>query len=78
LYDCDWIEAERRFSSALEHDPEPALICADCAFYAWALGRAEDAEPRMRRVVENDPLMVFYRLQLAFLLAASTRIEDLI
>jgi TolB-like protein/Flp pilus assembly protein TadD/predicted Ser/Thr protein kinase len=67
MFDYDWNEAERRFSLAFAREPVPALVCLDYTLYSVALGKAGQAEQRMRHLVEAEPLVVFYRLHLAFI-----------
>lgn len=42
-------------------------MCLDYTLYSVALGKAGQAEERVRHLVEAEPLMVFYRLHLAFI-----------
>jgi serine/threonine protein kinase len=72
-FDYDWTEAEQRSVLALARDPAPAWACCVTTILMIALGRAREAEDRMRRVVEADPLMHMYRVYLAFLLLATGR-----
>ena len=72
-YDYDWSEAGRLVKAALAYDPAPAIACWVNALYLIALGRAGEAEARIRRMVEADPLTVFNRHYLALLLAAMGR-----
>ena len=76
LFDYDWNEAERRFSLALARDPVPALVCMDYTLYSVALGRAGQAEERMRRAVEAEPLLVFPRIHLGFIFLSMGRYQE--
>jgi eukaryotic-like serine/threonine-protein kinase len=75
-FDHDWKEAERQYALALARDPVPGFTCMNYTAYRIALGRPWEAEERMRRAVEADPLMVFHRHYLALLLWATGRGEE--
>jgi len=51
-------------------------VCLDYTLYSVALGKAGQAEERLRRLVEAEPLMVFYRLHLVFIFLEMGRFAE--
>ena len=51
-------------------------MCLDYTLYSVALGKAGQAEERLRRLVEAEPLMVFYRLHLVFIFLEMGRFAE--
>ncbi len=76
LFDYDWNEAERRFSLALAREPVPGVTCLDYTLFSVLRGRPRDAEERIRRVVDADPLMVFHRLHLVLILMTTGKDQE--
>ena len=76
LYDWDWQAAERAFQRALELDPQGEHHLY--ALYLRAMGRYQEAVPRMQRVVELDPLSVLARVNLGQTLSYAGRYQEAI
>jgi len=71
LYDYDWVEQERHFRQALARTPVVAEVRAMYGtFCLYATGRAANGEKEMRRALEDDPLNLLFRVQLAMCLDA--------
>jgi len=75
-FDYDWQEAERRLAIALTREPVTAWACFVYAVYVIALGRAGEAEERMRRVVKADPVTPTNRRYMGMILMAAHRYEE--
>jgi len=76
LYDYDWAEQERQFSLALARMPVVAEVRAMYGtFCLYATGRAADGVKELIRALEDDPLNLLYRVQLAMCLDASGDVD---
>jgi serine/threonine-protein kinase len=75
-FDYDWNEAARQFSLALSCDPVPPLTRRLYTVYTVSLGRAREAEELVRHEVEADPLVVWPRLYLGWILQATGRAQE--
>jgi eukaryotic-like serine/threonine-protein kinase len=68
-FDYDWKEAERRFRLAMAAVPVSDVVRWHYAwFHLLPLGCVREAVEQMERALEQDPLNVAYRSQLAFVL----------
>jgi TolB-like protein/Tfp pilus assembly protein PilF len=71
-YDYDWEEARRRFGLAMAREPVPPDVRCNYGFwYLLPLGRAQEAVKEYRRALEEDPLRLLSRVELAFCLEAA-------
>jgi hypothetical protein len=77
-FDHDWTEADRRMAIAIARDPVPPMANIYYAVYLMMLGRPLEAVARVKRLVEDDPLDIWYRNYLALALYAAGRDEDAI
>ncbi len=71
-YDYDWEEAGRRFGLAMAREPVPPDVrCNYGFFYLLPMGRAREAVNEYRRALEEDPLRLLSRVELALCLQAA-------
>src|SRR5260370_1028262 len=70
-YDYDWEEAGRRFGLAMAREPVPPDVrCNYGFFYLLPMGRAREAVHEYPRALEEDPLRLLTRVELALCLQA--------
>jgi serine/threonine-protein kinase len=68
-YEHDWREAERRFAIAVAREPlTPHLRQWYGSFLLYTIGRTEEADVQVMRVVEDDPLSQMWLLMHANIL----------
>jgi TolB-like protein/Tfp pilus assembly protein PilF len=71
-YDYDWKKAERRFRLAMAHDPVPPIVRTTYGLnYLMAMGRQQEAIEEHHRALQEDPLNLISRFQLAICLEAA-------
>ena len=76
-YDYDWQEAGRQFALAMAQNPVPAEVLARNALYRLVpIGRVEEAVSELRVALEQDPLNIVYRANLATALNFARRYEQ--
>ena len=68
IYDYDWVESERLFRLALRGDSVAPLVRFISEFYLLPVGRLQDAVEEHERALEEDPLNLVGRFQLAWCL----------
>jgi serine/threonine-protein kinase len=77
MFDYDWVEAERQFQLAMREGAVPSRVLRYYAHYCLLpTGRAQDAVRHYQRSVEEDPLNLVARSELAVCLRAAGRSVD--
>jgi serine/threonine-protein kinase len=62
-FDFDWEEAERRFRTAMSHDPVPSIAHSWYAYYCLLpTGRTRDAVDHAKQALVADPLNISARI----------------
>jgi serine/threonine-protein kinase len=61
VLDYNWAEAGRRFELAMSHDPiQPSVRGFYSLFYLAPMGRLQEAEEQVDRLLNEDPLNLFW------------------
>ena len=77
LYDYNWAEAERHFTTAMAADPVPSQVRRHYAlYYLLPVGRYDEAAHQCALALNEDPLDVMSRLRFAQCLRGAGRIEE--
>ncbi len=75
--ELNWAEAERDFRRAIELDPNSSTPHIDMAAYVFhPMGRFEEALHELRKALEQDPLSLSARRQMAFILLSAHRYDE--
>ena len=71
IYDYDWVESERLFRLATRGDSVPPIVRFTSMMYLVPVGRYQEAVAEHERALNEDPLNLVGRFQLAFCLQAA-------
>ena len=77
LYDCNWVEAERRWCLAFAREPVPAMVRFHYSpFFLEPLGRYAESLANLEPALAAEPLYLLGRVERATALCAVGRVDE--
>ncbi len=76
FHDLDWQQADRHFDLAMTHQPAPVYVRRLFSLVQCLRGKLEQAIQIVERIIQEDPLAVWPRMNLHAYLQAAGRYEE--
>jgi serine/threonine-protein kinase len=76
IHDLDWQQAVRRFDLAMKHQPAPVFVRRLFSLFQCVRGNVVEAIQVVERIIQEDPLAVWPRMNLHAYLQTAGRYEE--